>query len=521
MKTEQLNEESKWLDYFGLKYNPFPVAPDTYGFYLTENVNRILAEIVHGVLTRKGFMVFTGEIGLGKTTISRKLMSILEEKRIETSLVFHTFYQEAELLREINRDFGLHVDSLVLSDQMKILNNFLLSENRKGGNCAIIIDDAQNLDHKSLELIRMLSNLEADREKLVQILLIGQPEFMDKLNAPKLRQLKSRIMIREEAMPLNEEELRSYVLFKLNVAGNTGITTITKNAIKRIYKLTGGNFRQVNTLMERCLYVAFLHDSTNITRQIANEAQRDLSPEETASLRRGLLWGLLATLALYLVAGVLYPGIFYKFPWRREEAHVSIPVFKDKIYNEGVLSDKVRAIDKKGTAVAPNPIPHAVAYFLAAYNLADFEKAFSDALEKNRLGEVAGTILEQTGYQMVQLDQVPDDIRARYAILSLSSGDDGNERYVLFWKSQVRVTKFYLGYRGKEIMSLERLLAGIDLYHHKPDGVVGRGVMRAVIHFQEMSGLTITGFPDETTIFLLCHAAGAVGSRERGAGSRK
>lgn len=513
MKTEQINEESKWLEYFALKYNPFPVAPDTDGFYLTENVNRILAEIVHGVVTRKGFMVFTGEIGLGKTTISRKLIGILEGKGVETSLVFHTFYQDAELLREINRDFGLQVDSLLLSDQMKILKSFLLKENRKGGNCAIIIDDAQNLDQKSLELIRMLSNLEADRQKLVQILLIGQPELMDKLNAHELRQLKSRIMIREEARPLNEEELRSYVLFKLNAAGNTGTTTVTKNAIKRIYKLTGGNFRQVNTLMERCLYVAFLHDTTNISRQIVNEAQRDLSPEESAPIKRPLLWGLLVTLALYLTAGVLYPGIFFKLPFVKGEAQVVIPRCRKKIREKAVLSDQAKAIAKKGIPVATGPIPQPVADFLAAYNLSDFEKAFFDGLEKNLLGQVASTILEQTGYQMVQLDRLPDNVRARYAILSLSSANDGNERYLLFWKPQVRVKKFYLGYQGKEIISLERLLAGIDLYHHKPDGIVGRRLMRAINHFQEMSGLTITGFPDEKTIFLLCEAQ-EVGSRE-------
>jgi general secretion pathway protein A len=180
MKLDMANEELRYLEYFGLGYNPFPVAPDNENFYISEHIDQILTELVHGIVARKGFMVLTGEIGLGKTTISRRIINILEENEVETSLILHTFYQDVELLREINKDFGLYTDNLELSDQMKVLNDFLINQNREGKNCAIIIDDAQNLNSKSLELIRMISNLETDREKLVQILLIGQPELMKK-----------------------------------------------------------------------------------------------------------------------------------------------------------------------------------------------------------------------------------------------------------------------------------------------------------------------------------------------------
>jgi len=185
---ENSNTEMRYLDYFGLRFNPFPVVPDVENFFLSRNIDRVITEIVHGIDTRKGFMVLTGEIGLGKTTICRKIMNILEEKGTETSLVFHTAYQDVELLREINRDFGLEAGTLNLGTQMKVLNDFLLSRNAEGRNCTIIIDDAQNLSNKSLELIRMISNLETDHQKLVQILLIGQPELVDKLNSSDLRQ---------------------------------------------------------------------------------------------------------------------------------------------------------------------------------------------------------------------------------------------------------------------------------------------------------------------------------------------
>ena len=192
-------EELQHLQCLGLSCNPFPVAPDNENFFLSEGIDRATANIVHGMLARKGFLVLTGDIGLGKTTISRRIIGILEGKDVATSLVFHSTYQDVELLREINRDFGLQVSSLRCSDQMQALNRFLLERSRRGKNSAIIIDDAQNLDKRSLELVRLISNLEADRQKLVQILLVGQPELLDQLDCSSLRQLKSRIMIQETA----------------------------------------------------------------------------------------------------------------------------------------------------------------------------------------------------------------------------------------------------------------------------------------------------------------------------------
>ena len=239
MKRSALSEESGYLNFLGLDHNPFPVAPDDENLYISNHIDQILTEIVHGTNARKGFMVLTGDIGLGKTTMSRRIISILEEKGVETSLVFHTAYQDVELLKEINRDFGIETDSMLFGDQMKILNDFLLEQNSHGKNCAIIIDDAQNLNHKSLELVRMISNLETNQQKLVQILLVGQPELMDKLNSKELRQLKSRIIITEEAKPLTLEAMNNYLLFKLIHAGNKGQITIKKDALRKIYQFSG------------------------------------------------------------------------------------------------------------------------------------------------------------------------------------------------------------------------------------------------------------------------------------------
>lgn len=519
MKSQEINEELKCFDYFGLRCNPFPVVPDVDNFYVCEKIDRIVTEIVHGIVTRKGFLVFTGEIGLGKTTISRKVISILKDKGVDTSLVFHTFYQETELLREINRDFQLRAENLILSDQMKVLNDFLLTQHRQGSNSAIIIDDAQNLSHESLELIRMISNLETDREKLVQILLVGQPELVEKLNSPELRQLRSRVMIREEASPLSQEELKGYIMFKLYMAGNSGKIAVRTNAIRKIHKVTGGNFRQVNMLMERCLYVAFLHNTAVITRAIVTEAQRDLCPKEGKHITRRLAWGLLAALVLYVTGGALFPAIFFKVPWLMSEGYVNMSMINDTMGDKEMLPEGGPKVRRKVGALSEaqalpegyqgaDGIPEGVLDFLATYGLSDFGTAFFEALETNRLDEVASLILEETGYQMVALQEVSDSIQNKYGLLRLSSESTERERHLVFWKPEIRVPKFYLGYEGEEIAELEAFLAAVKLYDYKLDGLVGPRLMRAVNDFQEANGLTVTGFPDEETIFLLCHAEG-------------
>jgi general secretion pathway protein A len=506
MKSDMENEELRYLEYFGLGYNPFPVAPDNENFYISEHIDQILTELVHGIVARKGFMVLTGEIGLGKTTISRRIINILEEKGVETSLILHTFYQDVELLREINKDFGLYSDSLELSDQMKLLNDFLINQNRAGKNCAIIIDDAQNLNSKSLELIRMISNLETEREKLVQILLIGQPELMNKLNSPELRQLKSRIIIKEEARPLSQNELKNYILFKLNTAGNQGRTTIATGAFKKIHRYSKGNFRGVNIFMDRCLYVAFIHNTTDIGKSTVDEAYRDLNQVEQKRGKKVFLLSLLAILVL-IIGAVFYLNLFPEIDWLRSNMSTREEVLISEKKRETIQVTDKQLLEEK--TQKESPIPDAVVNFLSAYNLSEFVMPFFKAMETGIFQEVADSIFEKTGYHMIQLDTIPEHIRSRYGVLSLSFDKSGKENYFLLWRPTIRITKFYLGYRGEEIKRLEELLAKVNQYLYYIDGIVGPRLIMAVNRFQEEKGLEVSGFPDKKTIFLLCNAQGA------------
>ena len=520
MKAAQATEEYNYLNFFGLRHNPFPVAPDAENFYLSAQIDEIITEIVHGIDSRKGFMVLAGEVGLGKTTIGLRVMGILEEKGIETSLVFHTTYQDVELLNEINRDFDLNPERLILSDQMWALNNFLLEKYRQGKNCAIIIDDAQNLSLKTLELIRMISNLEAYHEKLVQILLIGQPEMMDKLNSRELRQLKSRIIIKKVVKPLSPEELKTYLHFKLNMAGNNGLITINKKALKKIYQFTAGNLRQINILMDRCLYVALFHNTKEINELSIQEAYTDLEQDESRKRGNKLKLPLATFVPIALIAALgsayfIYLQVFGDGYADRTQPSSSmeqitpapqakvlwfkIPKFKKGSTHHPENNQPAHAI--KDSAA----IPRAVIGFLGGYNLSIYEIPFFSALKAQKFEEVTESIFDQTGYRLISLEKLSSHIQKKYGTLSYSPRSQGKGNYYLFWKPTIRFERFYYNYKGQNIYILQERLAKMNLYNAKIDGIVGKNLMKAIVKFQVQAGLPVTGYPDAKTVFLLCH----------------
>lgn len=320
-----------YLNVLGLHRHPFPVAPDEEHFYVSDHIDQVVTELVHGIQARKGFMVLGGEVGLGKTTLTRRILSLLAAHQVRTSLVFHTSLKDVDLLREINRDFGLPENNRRhgLGDELQRLFRYLIAQYRAGNNCAIIIDDAQNLDRSSLELVRMISNLEADRRKLVQILLVGQHELLETLNRSELRQLRSRVAIAKSVRPLAKEEMRAYVHYKLNMAGNQGRLRLARNALTPLYRCTKGNFRQLNMLMDRCLY-ALCRDRTQvIDRHIVRAARADMQPRTRRFCTRApaLAATMLLPLLLGAAAGALHlhaghsaaaddnrPAHYYKVP---------------------------------------------------------------------------------------------------------------------------------------------------------------------------------------------------------------
>ncbi|MBW1935217.1 MAG: AAA family ATPase [Deltaproteobacteria bacterium] len=239
--------------YFDFKENPFNLTPDPKYLFLSTYHKEALEHLLYGINERKGFIAITGGIGTGKTTLCRALLSHLDVST-RTALIFNAFLSEVELLKTINREFGINTGPGIASrnDYIDALNRFLLKNFSQGGNAVLLIDEAQNLSQAALEQVRMLSNLETEKEKLLQIVLVGQLELSSLLASPALRQLNERITVRYELKSLDSKDIQGYVAHRLSVAGGGGSSLkFSEGAFKKLYGFSRGNPRRINALCDR------------------------------------------------------------------------------------------------------------------------------------------------------------------------------------------------------------------------------------------------------------------------------
>ena len=245
--------------FFGFKENPFNLTPDPRYLYLTRYHREALDHLLYGINERRGFIAITGGIGTGKTTLCRALLDHLDSQT-KSALIFSSFISDTEILQTINQEFGIQMGPEAKSkkDYVDALNRFLLDNFRQGGNALLLIDEAQNLSHTVLEQIRMISNLETEKEKLIQVVLVGQSELKGLLSAPSLRQLNERITVRYDLKPVDSADLRGYVTHRLSVAGGGGALNFTKGAFSKIYEYSRGNPRRINAVCETKLWWCML-----------------------------------------------------------------------------------------------------------------------------------------------------------------------------------------------------------------------------------------------------------------------
>jgi len=279
-----------YQEFYGLREKPFVLTPDPQFLYLSESHRTAIDSLHYGIEQREGFIVITGDIGTGKTTICRAFLEKLD-KNIKTAVIFNSLLSEGKLLESILQDFGFPPKGRTKHDLVNSLNQSLLQLLSRGENAVLIIDEAQNLSIPVLEQIRMLSNLETEKEKLLQIILFGQLELDQKLRSNKLKQLNQRIAIRHHLLPLTHAEMESYIYQRLMVAGAQGSINFSKSALNEIYKFSKGIPRLINLLCDRALLGGFVEQTLHIDRKIILKAKDSLLGEEK-SPKPFFLWSL-------------------------------------------------------------------------------------------------------------------------------------------------------------------------------------------------------------------------------------
>ena len=264
--------------YFGFSVSPFSVTPDPNFFYTNPVYQEAYANLRYGIESKKGFIVITGEVGTGKTTLLRKLMHNLEGT-IHTVFVFNTYLDFTELLRVILYDLGLGPEEPNRVTMLQELNDYLITQLKQGHIVTVLVDEAQNLSDEALEGLRLLSNLETDQEKLIQIVLMGQPELQTRLGRPSLRQLKQRVALQCRLVPLKDEEVGPYIDFRIRAAGHKGKDLFHPDALRLIAFYSNGIPRLVNIICDNALLCTYARSRKIVSADIIKEVARDLRLE--------------------------------------------------------------------------------------------------------------------------------------------------------------------------------------------------------------------------------------------------
>jgi len=268
--------------FFNLRENPFNVNPDPRYLFFTPSALEALASLTYGIQTRKGIVLLTGEVGTGKTTLLNKLLDWLHERQAATSFIFNTQLSASDLFDCLMADFGIPPASRTKGEMLMRLNRWLLERHQVGQSAVLVVDEAQNLSQQALEEIRLLTNLETSSEKLLQIVLSGQPELEEKLRHPQLRQLLQRITLRCRTSQLSLAETRGYVAERLHIAGANGEPIFSTEAIESIYNYARGIPRVINVLCEHALINAYIDQQRPVPAQLIDDVAREFELDRVA-----------------------------------------------------------------------------------------------------------------------------------------------------------------------------------------------------------------------------------------------
>ena len=528
-----------YLDYYVLREKPFNLTPDPRFVFLSKHHKEAFAHLLYGINNRSGFIVLTGEVGSGKTTVLRALLSQLDQDHHRTALIFNPPLSPPALLQNINREFGILTDSSNSSTLLDALTHFLLQQNDEGRTVVLVIDEAQDLEAPVLEQIRLISNLETDREKLIQIVLAGQPEFGQILQRKELRQLNQRIIVRYHLQPMDFPDTVGYVNHRLEVAGRRGGVIFSRKALKRIYKYSGGLPRLINAACDRSLLAGYTRDKTRIGYRVASVGIKDMRRNTAPFAQKGrlILIPVVVVLAAFLGAGIYLTGrdlIDELNPSQpveaTEEQTKEAPTITGEELSRAMAAELGKVPESESARRAFNtlaglwnapPIPE-------SGNLTQSKGMEHAALDRNlRLYRFSGNLgallridipaaleLSMPGIHgkrfvsMVGKDNeqllVDPRIAGRESLSFSELEKHWSGQGFLLWKDPLNLlTRVWPRSRGSHIKRLQDLLREAGAYSRPTTGVYDAGTLLAVKEFQSSRGIAQDGIVGVQTLMLL------------------
>ena len=528
-----------YLDLHGFREKPFNLTPDPRFVFLSKNHRETFAHLLYGINNRVGFISLTGEVGSGKTTVLRALLSQLDADHYRTALIFNPCLSAPELLQNINRELGIPTHTSNSSSLLDALNVFLLQQNAEGRTVVLVIDEAQNLEAPVLEQIRLISNLETDKEKLIQIVLSGQPELIEILERKEMRQLGQRITVRYHLQPIDFQDTVNYVNHRLVVAGGKGGDIFSKGALKRIYRYSGGLPRLINAACDRALLAGYTRDTARISSRIAAVGIKDIRKNTVSSTqrRRLILIPTFVMLAAFFAAGIYFK--WYDFIGQfnasqhnevEEKRTKKGPILTGEELSRAMAAELGKVPESESARRAFNTLVSFwnVPLVSESGNLKQFNGMERAALDRKlRLYRFSGNLgaLVRLDYPAVLELTLPGLPGKRFvSLVGLENGQllvdppiagrksfsfSEIERHwsgqgFLLWKDPLNLlTSLSPGAKGGHIKRLQDLLREVGAYRGPLTGVYDGDTLSAVREFQSSRGIKQDGILGHQTLMLL------------------
>ena len=537
-----------YLDFHGFREKPFNLTPDPRFIFLSKKHKEAFAHLLYGINHRVGFIALTGEVGSGKTTVLRALLSQLDAVHHRTALIFNPCLSATELLQNINREFGISHNTSNNSSLLEFLNQFLLQQNAEGRTVVLVIDEAQNLETSVLEQIRLISNLETDREKLIQIVLSGQSELLEILGRKEMRQLSQRITVRYHLQPMDFTDTVHYIHHRLQVAGGKGRVVFSKGALKRIYRYSHGLPRLINVACDRALLTGYSRDTTKISSQVTATGIKDMRKNTTPYGRKRRLI-LIPTAAILIVffAGIIYlnwDDLIPPYNTSKQMEVIEVQPEKDPVLTGEELSRVMavelgEVIESESARRAFNTLASFWKVPLVPENshfshLDGMERAaLNRELRLYRFSGNLGTLLRlnypavlELGFPSIPGKRFISLVGTDYDQLLVDPPIGGRksfsftelEKYwsgqgFLLWRDFLDLLpSISVGSRGEHIKRLQSLLKEAGAYSKSLTGVYDSDTLSAIKEFQLSKGIEQDGIVGGQTLMVLYHSVDRFGA---------